>query len=131
MPDPIDAHIGGRLRLLRARHGMSQQDLARALGLSFQQVQKYEKGMNRIGSGRLYRISEIFQVAIQYFFEEIPADHKTSGQALADKQDMSKMDEMLWRREGLRLNQAYASISDDSVRKRVLDLIVALGSNEE
>ena len=119
-----------RLRLLRARHGMSQQDLARALGLSFQQVQKYEKGMNRIGSGRLYRISEIFQVAIQYFFEEIPEDHKTSSEELA-KRDFSKMDEMLWRREGLRLNQAYASISDSSVRKRVLDLIVALGSHEE
>jgi transcriptional regulator with XRE-family HTH domain len=131
-PSPIDIHVGGRVRLRRTLLGMSQERLGEALGLTFQQVQKYERGANRIGASRLFDIARALDVPIGFFFDDMPdgAGQGVLGSArrglgFADQQD-SFEDDTLHRRETLELVRAYYRITDQSVRKRVFDLIKSL-----
>ncbi len=129
-PSPIDVHVGGRVRLRRTLLGMSQEKLGEALGLTFQQVQKYERGVNRIGASRLFDLSRVLDVPISFFFDDMP-DAMGGGVAVrrslgfAESQDGFE-DDTLHRRETLELVRAYYRITDPSVRKRVFDLIKSL-----
>ncbi len=132
-PSPIDVHVGGRVRLRRTLMGMSQERLGEALGLTFQQVQKYERGVNRIGASRLFDLARVLDVPIGFFFDDMPdgVGGTTSGltrrasAGFADAQD-SFEDDTLHRRETLELVRAYYRIADPAVRKRVFDLIKSL-----
>lgn len=121
----IDAHVGKRIRLRRAALGFSQEKLADALGLTFQQVQKYEKGTNRVGASRLFDLARVLEVPIGYFFEELTPSPAPAPQHHAD---MPSADAGL-KRETLELMLAYDSIRDPVVRRRVYDLARALAES--
>ncbi len=135
-PRPVDAHVGARVRLRRTMLGMSQEKLAQALGLTFQQVQKYERGTNRVGSSRLYELSKILEVPIQFFFDEMPAEIAATArggngggsfsEAAADYEP-----DTLAKRETLELVRAYYRIKSPRVRKKVFDLAKTLGRAED
>ena len=124
----MDAHVGRRVRQRRTILGMSQEKLGEALGLTFQQVQKYERGANRIGASRLHHISEVLDVPINYFFEDIspPLTKKHGKTALAEAQAEYAPDPMV-KRETLELVRSYYKIKDPKVRRRIFDLIKQLG----
>ena len=132
-PSPIDVHVGGRVRLRRTLLGMSQEKLGDALGLTFQQVQKYERGVNRIGASRLFDLSRVLDVPIGFFFDDMPdalgnaggMNAARRGFGLAEQQEGFD-DETLHRRETLELVRAYYRINDAAVRKRVFELIKSL-----
>jgi transcriptional regulator with XRE-family HTH domain len=128
-PNPVDAHVGSRVRLRRMLLGMSQERLGESMGLTFQQVQKYEKGVNRIGASRLFQISKILDVPVQFFFEEAPyAGDGSRAPGLAESDSEGFILEFLNSREGLELNRAFVKIGDAKVRKSVVDLVRALSS---
>lgn len=120
-PNHVDIHVGARVRQRRTLLGMSQEKLAEALGLTFQQVQKYERGANRIGAGRLYELSRALDVPVSYFFEELD---ETAG-GLREESAAYGEDPMA-RRETLLLVRAYYGIGEQAVRRRVLDLMKSL-----
>lgn len=127
VPNPIDIHVGGRVRLRRSILGMSQERLGELLGLTFQQVQKYERGTNRIGASRLYDLSRVLDVPIQFFFEDMStetADQSPRLRAgLAETEAESyTVEDPMHRRETLELVRAYYRIKDPEVRQRILDL---------
>jgi transcriptional regulator with XRE-family HTH domain len=109
--------------------GMSQERLGDAMGLTFQQVQKYEKGVNRIGASRLFHISRILDVPVQFFFEEAPQLNGPAVAGMAEPESQTFILEFLNSREGLELNRAFVKIGDAKVRKSVVDLVRALGVN--
>lgn len=125
-PNPIDVQVGNRVRLRRMLIGMSQEKLGEMLGLTFQQVQKYEKGVNRIGAGRLFHVAQILGVGIDYFYqgviEQIP---KPAAPGFAEETPPPVM-EFLSSGEGLQLTLSFMRIKDPKVRKRVLDLVKSL-----
>ena len=126
-PDPIDAHVGSRVRLRRMLVGMSQERLGESMGLTFQQVQKYEKGANRIGASRLHHISKILDVPVGYFFDEAPAvEERSTTPGLSEPESEEFVLEFLNTREGLELNRAFTKISSAKVRKCVVDLVRSL-----
>ena len=144
-PNPIDVHVGKRLRLRRTLLGMSQERLGELLGLTFQQVQKYERGANRIGSSRLFELGQILDVPISFFFDDMPqsggiagrrtglgASTAMSGFGLAEDAASFEhdMDDglSLDRRETLEMIRAYNKIADPAVRKRLFELAKALGN---
>jgi len=138
-PSPIDIHVGGRIRLRRTLMGMSQERLGEALGLTFQQVQKYERGVNRVGASRLFDLSRVLDVSISFFFDDMPepiagvhGNHHTTRVAggFAEAQDGFGADEALNRRETLELVRAYYRITEPAVRKRVFELIKSMGPTE-
>lgn len=136
-PSPIDVHVGSRVRLRRTLLGMSQERLGEALGLTFQQVQKYERGVNRVGASRLFDLSRVLDVPISFFFDDMPDSLASSvGQPLSRRatgySDASDGfgDDTLSRRETLELVRAYYRITDPAVRKRVFDLIKSMGPAE-
>ena len=128
-PNPIDVHVGNRIRLRRTLLGMSQERLAEQIGLTFQQVQKYERGTNRVSSSRLFDLSRVLDVPIRYFFEEMSAgvESQSPGQlhGAAPSLPGEEHDPMA-RRETLELVRAYYKIPDQAVRKRITDLARAL-----
>ena len=136
-PSPIDIHVGSRIRLRRTLLGMSQERLGEALGLTFQQVQKYERGVNRVGASRLFDLSRVLDVPISFFFDDMPDNIASSFGAslprrvsgLAELPEANS-DDTLNRRETLELVRAYYRITDPSVRKRVFDLIKSMGPSE-
>ena len=129
-PRPVDAHVGSRVRLRRTLLGMSQEKLAAALGLTFQQVQKNERGTNRIASSRLFDLSTILDVRIQYFFDEMPAETAASARSHGIGAPKAAADieiDPLAKRETLELVRAYYRIKSPSVRKKVYGLAKTLG----
>lgn len=126
-PDPIDVHVGARLRIKRNLSGMSQAKLGAHLGLTFQQIQKYEKGANRIGAGRLYRISKFFDVPLSYFFEEMPDDVNRNAEGEAREFQPAADPDTLAKRETLDLVRSYYRITDAKVRKRIFEMVKAIG----
>ena len=128
-PNPVDTHVGSRVRLRRMLLGMSQERLGNAMGLTFQQVQKYEKGVNRIGASRLFHISRILDVPVQFFFEEAPQTDGAAVAGMAEPESETFILEFLNSREGLELNRAFVNIGDPKVRKSVVDLVRALRTN--
>ena len=136
-PSPIDVHVGSRIRLRRTLLGMSQERLGEALGLTFQQVQKYERGVNRVGASRLFDLSRVLDVPISFFFDDMPDSLTTSFGVPASRRSSSYTeshdgfgDDTLNRRETLELVRAYYRITDPALRKRVFDLIKSMGPAE-
>jgi transcriptional regulator with XRE-family HTH domain len=135
-PNPIDIHVGKRLRLRRTLLGMSQERLGELLGLTFQQVQKYERGANRIGSSRLFELGQILDVPVSFFFDDMDAASRPAGfspaHGLAEEGAVFEhdMDDglSLDKRETLELVRAYYRIVDPAVRKRLFELTKALGN---
>ena len=131
-PNPVDQHVGSRVRLRRMLLGMSQERLGESMGLTFQQVQKYEKGVNRIGASRLFQISKILDVPVQFFFEEAPYNGDGNAvRGMAEPDSEAFILEFLNSREGLDLNRAFVKIADPKVRKSVVDLVRALSARSD
>lgn len=134
---PVDAHVGVRMRQRRTLLGMSQTKLGEAVGLTFQQVQKYERGANRVGSSRLYEFSRALDVPVSYFFDEMPGN-ALSGRPMAAKvkrgtgfgeagTPFATEKDPLIKRETLQLVRAYYKISDEPVRRRIYELVKTIG----
>lgn len=136
-PNPIDRHVGSRVRMRRVMLGMSQEKLGDALGLTFQQVQKYEKGTNRIGASRLQQISRTLDVPPAFFFEGAPSFEALAqaeagqGMGFAEDSNTSYVADFLSTPEGLHLNLAFARIQDPKVRKRIVDLVSSLAGVDD
>jgi len=126
--NPVDAQVGSRVRLRRMLIGMSQERLGELLGLTFQQVQKYEKGLNRIGAGRLFDIARILGVPIDYFYEGLAGG---SSRGFAENDASPPIVEFMSSSEGLQLALAFTSIKEPKVRKRVLDLVKSLAEDKD
>lgn len=134
-PNPVDVHVGSRVRLRRTLLGLSQEKLGEAVGLTFQQIQKYERGANRIGASRLFEFSRILDVPVSFFFDDM-ADRiigSNGGEfpGFAEQPQASLDADPLTRRETLELVRAYYRIGDPQVRKRLFELAKSLGSSEE
>jgi transcriptional regulator with XRE-family HTH domain len=130
-PNPIDVHVGSRVRLRRMLVGMSQEKLGEMLGLTFQQVQKYEKGANRIGASRLFHISRILGVPVQFFFEDMPGGIATPAGGVAESDSSPFVMDFVSSAEGLQLNRSFAKITNPQVRKRLVDLVKSLSGEVE
>jgi transcriptional regulator with XRE-family HTH domain len=130
-PNPIDKHVGSRVRMRRMMLGMSQEKLGDALALTFQQVQKYEKGTNRIGASRLQQISQILQVPVAFFFEGAP--NLTEGvmtDALQSAPSPSYVSDFLATSDGLSLTKAFMRIPDPKLRRRIVDLVQQIAGED-
>ena len=134
-PNPVDIHVGSRVRFRRMLLGMSQERLGEKLGLTFQQVQKYEKGVNRIGASRLFELSRVLGVSVSFFYDEAP-DHMAAPlevgavRGFAEMPAESYASDFLSSREGLELNKAFARISDPKVRRTIVDLVRSLAGDD-
>lgn len=122
-PHPIDIFVGSRVRLRRTLKGMSQQKLAQALGLTFQQIQKYERGTNRIGASCLFELSEILDVPPSFFFDGARSERTPSAPGLSDVDRAPFESDRFTKREILELVRAYDRIGDVDVRRRIFDLV--------
>jgi transcriptional regulator with XRE-family HTH domain len=116
-PSPTDRHVGARVRMRRMMLGMSQTNLGEAVGLTFQQIQKYEKGTNRIGASRLQHIAHILQVPASFFFEGLPLPTETSSE------EGAYIDHFLATSDGLSLTKHFMRIKDPKTRRRIVDLV--------
>lgn len=123
-PNPIDVHVGSRVRLRRTLLGMSQEKLAEALGLTFQQVQKYERGLNRIGSSNLYKISRVLGVSVEFFFEDM-SNELAENLAPPKKEDRFDM-RQIGKRETIQLVRSFYSIEDAGTREEIFSLVKRL-----
>jgi transcriptional regulator with XRE-family HTH domain len=132
-PNPIDVHVGSRVRLRRTLLGMSQEKLGEAIGLTFQQVQKYERGANRIGASRLYDLSRVLDVPVSFFFDDINPEAAAAalggegGDEGEETPQRYEPDPMM-RRETLELVRAYYRIPDSQIRRRLFDLTKAIAN---
>lgn len=133
--DSIDAHIGGRVRLRRMTAGVSQEQLGAALGVTFQQIQKYEKGLNRIGAGRLYRISQVLDAPISFFYEGLPHLNGSSaggelGIGAEAHRESTELLNFLSTPEGYALSRSFSRIDDAATRRRLVDLVRTIAEAE-
>jgi transcriptional regulator with XRE-family HTH domain len=130
--NPIDKHVGDRVKMRRMLLGMSQERLGEQLGLTFQQVQKYEKGVNRIGASRLFDLAQVLGVPIQFFYENIPT--AVSGQpkvpGFADNRGEPYVSDFLSSRDSVELNKAFARITDPRVRRSIVDMVRSIAGDE-
>lgn len=129
-PNPIDIHVGSRVRLRRMMLGMSQEKLGESLGITFQQIQKYEKGTNRIGASRLQHIARVLSVPVSFFFEDAPGGSNEPG-GLAERQPAHYVVDFLSSSEGIQLNKAFIRIKDAKLRRKIIDLVRAVAGEEE
>lgn len=130
-PDPVDVHVGSRVRMRRTLLGMSQEKLGKALGLTFQQIQKYERGANRIGSSRLYKLSKILDVPVEFFFEDMQDSSGRRVRGMSDSGPHQYEADQLSRRETLELVRAYYRIKQPKVRKRTFELVKAIAQTSD
>ncbi len=130
-PHPIDVHVGFRMRLRRNLLGMSQEKLGRAIGLTFQQIQKYERGVNRVGASRLFHLSQALDVPVSFFFEDLSREAAGGGKrrarGLSEAPASALEPDSLSKRETVELIRAYYQVTDAKLRKRALDLLKAIG----
>jgi transcriptional regulator with XRE-family HTH domain len=119
IPNAIDKHVGSRLRMRRMMLGMSQEKLGEAFSLTFQQVQKYEKGVNRMGASRLQHAADILQVTVPFFFEGAPGGHELSTTAPS----LTYVNEFVYSEDGMRLIRAFMRIARPAVRRRIVELV--------
>jgi transcriptional regulator with XRE-family HTH domain len=122
VPNPIDKHVGARVRMRRMMLSMSQEKLGDALGLTFQQIQKYEKGANRIGASRLQQIAQILQVTVSFFFEGSPHAPGHSG-GMSEAPSPAYVSDFLATSDGLSLTKAFMRIKSSKLRRRIVDLV--------
>lgn len=128
-PNPIDIHVGSRVRLRRMMLSMSQEKLGEHLGITFQQIQKYEKGTNRIGASRLQHIARVLSVPVSFFFEDAPgAPSEPNG--LKEESQTSYIVDFLSSAEGIQLNRAFVRIKDPKLRRRVIDLVRGMAGED-
>lgn len=130
MPNPVDVYVGARVKLRRTLIGMSQEKLGDALGLTFQQVQKYERGANRVSASKLHRIAEVLDVPIAYFFDGYD-DTVTSASSLGEPGAVAFEHEHLSRKESIDLLKAYYEISNPKLRRKVIDLVRTLADTSD
>ena len=130
-PNPIDVHVGSRIRLRRTMLGMSQEKLGESLGITFQQIQKYEKGTNRVGASRLQNISSILNVPVSFFFEDAPGEQPSGLSGMAEASSSNYVVDFLSSSEGLQLNRAFVKITDPKVRRKVVELVKALAAEAD
>ena len=130
-PNPIDTHVGSRVRLRRNMLGMSQEKLGDALGITFQQIQKYEKGANRIGASRLQAIANVLSVPVSFFFDDAPNEAGVVNRGLGEESSTTYVVDFLNSTEGLQLNRAFVKITDGKVRRKIIDLVKSLSDSAE
>jgi transcriptional regulator with XRE-family HTH domain len=130
-PNPIDVHVGGRVRLRRTLLGMSQEKLAKAVSLTFQQIQKYERGSNRIGASRLFQFAHVLDVPVSFFYDDMPDGSEEAKMPALDGTAEPFEQDQLARRETLELVRAYYRIGDPTVRRRIFELTKTLSRSEE
>ena len=132
VPNPIDRHVGSRVRMRRMMLGMSQEKLGDALGLTFQQVQKYEKGANRIGASRLQQISQILQVPVSFFFEGAPSSQRADRVEgfSSEAPSPAYVSDFLATSDGLALTKAFVRIKDAKLRRRIVDLVEQIAGED-
>lgn len=126
LPNPIDKHVGSRVRMRRMMLDMSQGKLADAIGLTFQQVQKYEKGTNRMGSSRLQQIANTLQVPVTFFFEEVPGQPKIESKAPSP----AYVSDFLATTDGLALTKAFMQIKDAKLRRSIVNVVKELADDD-
>ena len=129
-PNPTDKHVGSRVRMRRMMLGMSQEKLGDALSLTFQQVQKYEKGTNRIGASRLQQIAHFLQVPVSFFFEGAP-DLPPASAGMTEAASASYVSDFLATSEGLALAKAFMQIKDPKLRRRIVDLVLQIAGEDD
>lgn len=131
-PDPVDVHVGQRLRVRRSLLGLSQEKLAESIGLTFQQIQKYERGMNRISAGRLYQFSKILDVPVTYFYDQLAGAAKAYSSAtygMADNEQQQFADgDLMQNKETLDLIRAYYSIDNTDIRKDIFKFVKSMAN---
>jgi transcriptional regulator with XRE-family HTH domain len=127
-PNPIDHHVGSRVRMRRMIIGKSQEKLGEALGVTFQQVQKYEKGTNRMGASRLQQIAKVLGVPIEFFFEGAP--NVSSQGVVASDVAPGYVADFLTTSEGVQLTRAFVRITDPTIRRRLISLVKAMAGDE-
>jgi transcriptional regulator with XRE-family HTH domain len=131
IPNPIDRHVGSRVRMRRMLISMSQEKLGEALGLTFQQVQKYEKGANRISASKLQHIAKILAVPVEFFFEGAPVGDTAPGVGFGEMPSPSYVSDFLSTSEGVQLTKAFVRIKDARIRRRIVDLVAALANEDD
>jgi len=132
VPDPVDIHVGSRVRLRRTMLGMSQEKLGDNLGITFQQIQKYEKGANRIGASRIQNIAVALNTPVAFFFEDAP--HTVDGVicgGMGEPKSTNYLADFSSSSEGLQLNRAFVKIKDINIRRRIIDLVKSLAPPDE
>lgn len=128
-PNPVDKYVGSRVRMRRIMLGMSQEKLGEALGLTFQQIQKYEKGTNRVGASRLQQISEVLQVPVSFLFDGGPSGNVLS-ESSAESASPAYIADFLATSEGLALTRAFTRIADSKLRRSIVDLVEQIADRE-
>lgn len=128
-PNPIDKHVGSRVRMRRMMVGMSQEKLGESLGITFQQIQKYEKGTNRIGASRLQQISIVLGVPVAFFFEGAPT-LVPNEEGFSEAASPTFVNDFLATSDGLALTRNFMRISDSKVRRRIVELVAAIAGEE-
>ncbi len=128
-PDPIDKYVGSRIRMRRIMLGMSQEKLGDALGLTFQQIQKYEKGTNRVGASRLQQIADVLQVHVSFMFEGAPGN--ASGTGMGESASPPYVSDFLATSDGLALTKAFTRLKDAKLRRSIVDLVEQIAAREE
>lgn len=128
-PHPVDRHVGRRVKLRRMALEISQDTLGKAMGVTFQQIQKYEKGVNRISASKIYELAGQLEVPIQYFFDGY-ADGSGYGAGFAEAAEGDPFMDLLQSPEGVQLCRYFASIKDPKVKRRVLDLVKSIAETE-
>lgn len=129
-PNPIDRHVGSRVRMRRMLAGISQEKLGEGLGLTFQQIQKYEKGSNRISASRLQQISKILDVPVSFFFDGAPASDMPSG-AFSESASTAYVSDFLATSEGVQLTKAFTRIKSAKLRRRIVELVEAMAEEDD
>lgn len=130
-PNPIDKHVGSRVRMRRMMIGMSQEKLGEKLGITFQQIQKYEKGTNRVGASRLQQIATVLAVPPAFFFEGAPIPVSGGGGGFSESSSPAYVSDFLATSDGLALTKAFMRIKDAKVRRRIVDLVEAMVADEK
>lgn len=130
VPNPIDRHVGARVRMQRLVVGVSQEKLGGALGLTFQQVQKYEKGSNRISASRLQQIANMLDVPVSFFFEGAPTGD-AAAESFGQPGVNAHVSDFMASSEGVQLTKAFVRIKSATVRRRIIDLVETLGEDED
>jgi len=126
-PNPVDKYVGSRVRMRRIMLGMSQEKLGEALGLTFQQIQKYEKGTNRVGASRIQQIAQTLQVPVSFLFEGGPSGTPDGGSEAASP---SYVSDFLATSEGLALTKAFTRITDSKLRRSIVELVEQIAARE-
>lgn len=129
-PNPIDKHVGSRVRMRRMMVNMSQEKLGEKLGITFQQIQKYEKGTNRIGASRLQQIANVLGVPVGFFFEGAPVPDG-SAKGFSEAASPAYVSDFLATSDGLALTKAFMKVTDSKVRRRIVDLVEAMAAEQE